>query len=264
MVQYPNLYVLVAKKKAKIKELYNNMNGGTFWDWAWTRAPNTDVEKQEIDSLKVQLQQQKRSHVGDIWVWRNHEHQEFSVKNVKLTLGRNLDLNSSPSMFCWNSWATGKSAAFVWRAIENKIPSVVALRDRGINLQDVTCKICGARDESAEHILLSCNLAARLWEAVKNWTKTQSVNINGSIAELLQSILEGQRSRHRRKMLHAIAIQSMWILWKNINEKVFTGKLRSAQMIIEDIKDTSFQGVKLRSKYSSITKQEWWDFNFIL
>ncbi|XP_022024154.1 uncharacterized protein LOC110924459 [Helianthus annuus] len=219
MVQYPNLYVLAAKKKAKIKELYKSMNGGIFWDWAWTRAPNTDVEKQEMDSLKVQLQQQKMSLVGDFGFG--------GIMNIKNLVSK--------------IWATGKSTTFVWRAIDNKIPSAVALRDRGINLQEVTCKICGAGDESAEHILLRCNLAARVWEAVKDWTKTQSVNINGSIGELLQSILEGQRSRHRRKMLHAIAIQSMWILWKNRNEKVFTGKLRSAQMIIGDIKDTSFQ-----------------------
>ncbi|XP_021979110.1 uncharacterized protein LOC110875222 [Helianthus annuus] len=263
-VQYPNLYVLAAKKKAKIKEVYKDINGGTFWDWEWTRAPNTDVEKQEMESLKEQLQQQKMSHVGDVWVWKNYEHQEFSVKNVKLSLGRNLDLNSSPSTFCWNSWATGNSAAFVWRAMDNKIPSAVALRDRGVNLQEVSCKICGAGDESAEHILLHCNLAARVWEAVKDWTKTRWVNTNGSIAELLQSILDGQMGSHRRKMLHTIAIQAMWILWKNRNEKVFTGKLKPAQIIIEDIKDTSFQGVKLRSKYSSITKQQWWDFNFIL
>ncbi|MFS7994582.1 hypothetical protein Hanom_Chr12g01107731 [Helianthus anomalus] len=62
-------------------------------------------------------------------------------------------------------------------------------------------------------------------------------------------------------MLHAIAIETMWILWKNRNDEVFTGRHRAAQTIIEDIKVTTFLGMKIRSKHSTITKQEWWDFN---
>ncbi|KAJ0454336.1 hypothetical protein HanIR_Chr15g0738911 [Helianthus annuus] len=49
-------------------------------------------------------------------------------------------------------------------------------------------------------------------------------NADGSIAELLQEISEIQRSRKIRKVIHAVVVQTMWILWKIRNEKVFSGR----------------------------------------
>ncbi|XP_022024945.1 uncharacterized protein LOC110925296 [Helianthus annuus] len=202
------------------------------------------------------------SNRDDVWIWRHFENEDFCVKNVRLTLGRNLDINAAPNAFCWNNWATGKSTTFVWRAIDEKIPSAVALTGRGMLLQDMTCKICGADDENAMHILLRCNFVKRVWEAVSTWTNFPMPNNGNSVTELLQSILECHRSRFIRKILHAIAIQTMWILWRNRNDTIFSGKQRTAQMIIEEVKDTSLQGVRQRSKHNTITKQQWSDFNF--
>ncbi|XP_021971356.1 uncharacterized protein LOC110866517 [Helianthus annuus] len=149
-------------------------------------------------------------------------------------------MNSASNTFWWNNWATGKSIAFVWRELDERIPSAVALRSRVMSLQAVTCKTCGAADETASHILVSCNLAKRVWEEVTKWTKLPMVNTAGSIAELLQVIMDSQRSQKERKVLHAIAIQTMWSLWKTRNAKIFAGRQRTNQMIIEEIKDSSF------------------------
>ncbi|KAJ0941285.1 hypothetical protein HanRHA438_Chr02g0092791 [Helianthus annuus] len=133
--------------------------------------------------------------------------------------------------------------------IEEKIPSATTL----------TCKTCGAANETAVHILLSCNFAKRIWEAITNWLKIPMINIDGSLSELLQEVSEIQRSRKIKKVIHAVVVQTMWILWKIRNEKVFSGTQGVLQTAIEDIKETSFQGVKLRSKFHAITRQEWWD-----
>ncbi|KAF5794967.1 hypothetical protein HanXRQr2_Chr08g0334251 [Helianthus annuus] len=95
--------------------------------------------------------------------------------------------------------------------------------------------------------------------AVKMWTGLPMENTVNNVKDLLHSILESHKSRNVKKFLHAIAIQTMWILWKNRNDKIFSGRHRTIQMIIEEIKDTSFQGVRQRSKHSTITKQQWWD-----
>ncbi|MFS7939565.1 putative reverse transcriptase zinc-binding domain-containing protein [Helianthus anomalus] len=191
----------------------------------------------------------------------NYDNQEFSVKNVKLSLNREFDINLPPNTFCWNRWVIGKSMAFVWRAIEEKIPSATALRNKGMNQIEVTCKTCGAVEESAVHILLRCNFAKRVWEAITKWLRIPMVNIDGNLKELLQEILELHRSRNVRKAIHATVIQTMWILWKTRNEKLFKGKQSVIQTVIEDIKNASFLDVKLRSKYHMISRQEWWDFN---
>ncbi|KAF5754404.1 putative reverse transcriptase zinc-binding domain-containing protein [Helianthus annuus] len=150
---------------------------------------------------------------------------------------------------------------FVWRAIEEKIASAVALRNRGINSLDTVCKTCGAAEESAAHILLRCNFAERTWELVTNWLKIPMVNVEGSLTDLLVETSEVQRSKGVRKAIYAVIIQTIWILWKTRNEKVFKGRQGKVQTVIEEIKEASYLGVKLRSKHGSLTRQEWWDFN---
>ncbi|XP_022015058.1 uncharacterized protein LOC110914576 [Helianthus annuus] len=246
-VQFPNLYLLAVKKKSLVLENYKILNGGRMWDWVWLRAPTSEAEKQEMDNLMGRLQ--------------ISEHQEFSVKNVKSSLGQRLDLNSAAYVFSWNNWVTGKCTTFVWRAIEEKIASAVALRNRGMNLPDIICKTCGAAEESAVHIPLRCNFAKRTWESVTNWLKIPMVNVEGSLKDLLLEMNEIQRSKGVRKAIYAVAIQTMWILWKTRNERVFKGRQGKVQTVLEEIKEASYPGVKLRSKHGSITRQEWWDFN---
>ncbi|KAJ0567858.1 putative RNA-directed DNA polymerase [Helianthus annuus] len=260
--QFPSLYQLSAQKKAKVQEMYTKITGGIIWDWAWVRVPYSDSEKQEMDSLKDRLQQINVDNKEDIWVWRHNGDEEFNVKAVRYSLGRYLDINTDPNAFYWNSWVTKKCSMFVWRAIVEKIPSAEALRNRGMNIQDITCKICGESEENAVHILLRCNFAKRVWREVSNWTKTPMVNVEGNLTEVLQAFLEIQRSRDVRKCLHAIAVQSMWMLWINRNDRTFAGRNRSVQMLLEEIKDSSLIGVLKRSKHKSISKEEWWDFSF--
>ncbi|XP_022042262.1 uncharacterized protein LOC110944926 [Helianthus annuus] len=201
---------------------------------------------------------------SDVWYWNNSKNHEFSVKCVKASLGQQLDLNSTAYEFGWNNWESNKCIMFVWRAIEEKIASATALRNRGLNVQEIVCKTCGADEESAEYILLKCNFAKRTWEMVTSWLKIPMVNVNGSLKDILVEINEIQRSRSMRKAIYAVAIQTMWHLWKTRNERVFKGRQGKVQTVIEEIKETSYQGVKLRSKHGLISRQEWWDFNVML
>ncbi|KAM0054284.1 hypothetical protein Hdeb2414_s0006g00193221 [Helianthus debilis subsp. tardiflorus] len=111
---------------------------------------------------------------------------------------------------------------------------------------------------------MECNFAKRVWEAVTKWLKIPMVNTERSPAEWLLEILEIQRNRKIRKVIHAVAIEAMWILWKTRNEKVFSGRQGVIQMMTEDIKEASFQGLKQRSIYGAISRLDWWDFNLSL
>ncbi|MFS7901448.1 hypothetical protein Hanom_Chr00s214214g01841501 [Helianthus anomalus] len=133
-----------------------------------------------------------------------------------------------------------------------------------MNLLNVVCKTCGAAEESAVHILLRCNFAKRTWELVSKWTKIPMVNMDGTLNDLLKEISEVRRIKGVRKAMNAVEIQTMWALWKIRNDKVFNGRQGKVQTVLEEIKEASYQDVKLRSRNGSITKREWWDFNINL
>ncbi|MFS7952854.1 hypothetical protein Hanom_Chr07g00611811 [Helianthus anomalus] len=127
-----------------------------------------------------------------------------------------------------------------------------------MNLPDVMCKTCGAAEETAVHILIGCNFAKRVWEEITSWLKIPMVNTGRNISELLLEISEMPRSRNVRKAIHAVVIQT---LWKTRNDRFFKGKQGVIQTVVEDIKENTFQGMKQRSKFRLISRQEWWDFN---
>ncbi|XP_035838151.1 uncharacterized protein LOC118485801 [Helianthus annuus] len=53
--------------------------------------------------------------------------------------------------FEWNRWTTNKSLMFVWRAMEEKIPTVTALRSRGMNIRCNVQVMRGCRRNSSPH-----------------------------------------------------------------------------------------------------------------
>ncbi|KAJ0692910.1 hypothetical protein HanPI659440_Chr15g0591241 [Helianthus annuus] len=110
-------------------------------------------------------------------------------------------------------------------------------------------------EEIAVHVLLQCNFAKRVWEKGTTWNKIPIVNTTGNLKELLKELNEVQRNWKMRKVIHAIAVQTMWTLWKIRNNNVFKGKQGALQTTVDDIKENSFQVVKMKSKLNRTTQK---------
>ncbi|XP_022023817.1 uncharacterized protein LOC110924087 [Helianthus annuus] len=119
----------------------------------------------------------------------------------------------------------------------DRIATAVTLRNRGVNIPKVVCKICGAADETAVHILLQCNYAKRVWEEITNWIKIPIIDTDGDLKKLMKDINDIQRNWKIKKVIHAVTIQTLWSLWRARNDKVFKGKHEGLQIIVEDIKE---------------------------
>ncbi|XP_021995580.1 uncharacterized protein LOC110892738 [Helianthus annuus] len=183
---------------------------------------------------------------------------------VRQSLAKQIDLNSQSEEFVWNKWASGKSNMFVWRAINDKIPTAITLRERGLTLTDYNCSLCGEAEESANHVLLLCSFAKQVWKSILDWVKCRTISVEGSLKQLIPDVIDLQISRSKRKAIHAIVLQTIWSLWNTRNEKLFRGKPGVIQRTTEDIKEESYQYIKQRSKFNSIQRQQWWDFNFVM
>ncbi|KAJ0454993.1 putative reverse transcriptase zinc-binding domain-containing protein [Helianthus annuus] len=215
-----------------------------------------------MEDLNELLIQHQISSSSDIWFWKDNVRLSFTVKEVRESLAHQIDLNTQVGDFVWNKWASGKSNMFAWRAVENKIPSAVGLRERGMSLPDYTCRLCGIAEESADHVLMQCSFAKQVWNAVLRWVKCPEVNLDGSLKHMLHEIIDIRRGRYIRKAIHAVTLQTIWNIWKIRNEKIFKGKPGTVQKAVEDIKDDSYQGLKQRSNCRSISWQQWCDFNW--
>ncbi|KAJ0599309.1 hypothetical protein HanIR_Chr03g0103421 [Helianthus annuus] len=64
--EFPLVYQLAKDKKAKIQNYYKLSSNGTLWDWAWTRTPCSDEEKQQMAELKDRLMRFRLSGESDV------------------------------------------------------------------------------------------------------------------------------------------------------------------------------------------------------
>ncbi|KAJ0688452.1 putative reverse transcriptase zinc-binding domain-containing protein [Helianthus annuus] len=165
----------------------------------------------------------------------------------------------APGVFEWSKIATAKVNLFVWRAAEGRIPTKIALASRGIQVGSTVCKVCGAAPETADHIFIQCLFAKEVWLLLWSWMYTPGRNHNESLKTRL---LEKQDwPRRKERIIYAIHLLAVWSLWKNRNYKVFNDSNATPSKIVEDIKEEAYDWVKLRTKISGISWEDWKKFD---
>ena len=89
-------------------------------------------------------------------------------------LGKLIDKKSFPSQILppmlWRRDAPINVNFFIWRAPQNKIPSMMALRSQGVELESTCCGACFASDECADHILVTCLYASAIKDKIFDWS----------------------------------------------------------------------------------------------
>lgn len=71
--------------------------------------------------------------------------------------------------FMWCNWISFKVSCFVWRARQDRIPSMNALITQGVQIQTLNCNACISDTEFTDHMLITCPFANTIWNRVRNW-----------------------------------------------------------------------------------------------
>lgn len=77
----------------------------------------------------------------------------YSVEALRLIVDQNPAAESNPVVL-WCKEIPIKVLGFVWKAIQDKIPSAKALSSHGMSVLSTTCGRCGDL-EDVDHILIS-------------------------------------------------------------------------------------------------------------
>ncbi|XP_022027805.1 uncharacterized protein LOC110929017 [Helianthus annuus] len=260
--KFPLIYQLAKEKRAKVQDNYTRPNGGVLWDWAWHKTPSTVNERQQMEELLGMLNQVRLSERSDYWIWNGGENQDFSVKAVRSTLARNINLNETADDFFWNNWATQKCSMFVRRAIKGKIPTATKLRERGVPVLSGMCGVCDSEEETPDHVLVKCRVAENVWEQVSRWVKMDTASKPATLAEVFSSLNDFNWPKAKKKAVHAIFLLTTWVIWKNRNEKIFRSRAGETYRMIEEIKEESYHWMKQRSKVHLESWEKWLYFSW--
>ena len=158
--------------------------------------------------------------------------------------------------FKWRKEVPSKVLCFTWRAMLGRIPSSAALLHRGISVSSPNCSFCGAAQECADHILVSCPLAVTVWSWVWKWCNMDHSSFTCT-REILEFATKWGRCPKKRSMLEVICHGAIWSLWISRNDRIFKMRHSSASRIMDDIISLVFMWFKHRGRLRNCNWSLW-------
>ncbi|XP_071690170.1 uncharacterized protein [Rutidosis leptorrhynchoides] len=146
-----------------------------------------------------------------------------------------------------DSWRWSMSEVFVWRAKRKRLPVLMELDKRGINLHFTCYPICDGCVETVDHALLPCNVSLDIWDIFYKWWGIHG-STNLSINEAFRGVFSHQMSSLGDKIWQAVEWTCGYLIWKNQNQKVFSNKGWNPPVTLNEIQVKSFEWIAKRCK----------------
>nr|GFD42827.1 RNA-directed DNA polymerase, eukaryota, reverse transcriptase zinc-binding domain protein [Tanacetum cinerariifolium] len=120
----------------------------------------------------------------------------------------------------WNKSVPKKVNVFVWRALRGRLPVLVEIDRRGIDLDFVLCPSCGNSVETCAYSLITCDLAMGVWDKIFNWWKVRSINAF-TIDEFFSSNACVNVPKYFSCVWQAVIWSTGYYTWNERNARVF-------------------------------------------
>ncbi|KAK1414281.1 hypothetical protein QVD17_30025 [Tagetes erecta] len=130
----------------------------------------------------------------------------FDTKDAR-TIIESLILPAYDSDFVWSSWVLVKFNVFGWRSSLDRIPCKSGLAKRNI-IPDSFCQSCISMEKDANHILLNCQFARRIWSALSVWCKLPVFDVT-NVSDLLKVPNLWPLSPEKKKVIYAIFLSTL-------------------------------------------------------
>jgi hypothetical protein len=159
--------------------------------------------------------------------------------------------NDPASIFIWKNAAPPRVQLFAWLLVKGRIQCKANLYRKKI-VDSPACTVCGADQETPDHIILHCPFAAQFWSTLglQDVHNLQTKNLH--CFQKLQNLPADQYS--------AFIILCCWQLWKRRNEVVFRDVHQNLRTIIISCRSEAFQWKVRMPKKSKMVIQAWSSF----
>jgi len=259
-IKFPCLYELAEDKEWSVAEASRVLgpDGGSKRVW---RRRLLAWEEESVRECSVLLDNiVLQDNVHDAWRWLLDHIQGYIVKGAYrflTTTGESLDRTLVDDV--WQKHIHAKVSLFVWRLLHNRLPTKDNLERRHVlHHTDTACSSGCGELETATHLFLSCDIFSSLWSHIWRWLHISSV-LPGDIRQhFIQFTSLAGLPRFTHSFLKSIWCASVWVLWKERNNRVFQNTVSHPSTLVEKLKLHSFLWVKSKQTTFLYSYHDWW------
>ncbi|VFQ64050.1 unnamed protein product [Cuscuta campestris] len=166
----------------------------------------------------------------DCWFWAVETHGVYTVKSAYRRLCGEA---SQVGVFdrwsrLWGLPILPKVQNCVWRCLRGVLPTAIALGTKGVVI-DLHCRICGAPEESLEHVFLLCPFALTIWRLLGSRLAT------GLHDNFFACSLSAFSSMSTPEFAGVAA--GIWAIWKARNHACWELKVFKPEIVVEWARD---------------------------
>ncbi|GKD93725.1 RNA-directed DNA polymerase, eukaryota, reverse transcriptase zinc-binding domain protein, partial [Tanacetum coccineum] len=181
------------------------------WTLVLRRNPRGCEESGQFNALKNVIGNISLTDHRDYWQWSLGGSAGFTVASIRsLVDSHSLDIGNEATH--WNRSLPIKVNVFLWRLKINKLPSMVNLDRRGIEVSSLLCPSCLGDLETVNHTFFNCDLAKDLWSLLAKWWELD-IPVCGNIKELYDWLGGVHVSSKVRLFLEGVGGTLMWFIW---------------------------------------------------
>ncbi|XP_020266944.1 uncharacterized protein LOC109842484 [Asparagus officinalis] len=134
----------------------------------------------------------------------------------------------------WENLSIPKHSFTLWLAVNDKLQTQDRLLKHGI-IQASVCKLCDGPSESRNHLFFECKLSNYVWNGIMEWLKFKWRSCNWTALLNWYSFrLRGNGIKQKIKRMALAA--AVYNIWKERNNRIFTLKNRSPDVVLRNIK----------------------------
>ncbi|XP_071738720.1 uncharacterized protein [Rutidosis leptorrhynchoides] len=238
--KFSRLFRLETNQEAKVADRVRWINGSCEFTWEWSRniIGRANNELQVLISMLNSFTYS--CHNVDGWKWTLSPSGRFTTKTLQSLIEEKFLIEGrSGRETMRNSLVPKKVGIFIWRVIHKRVPVLLELDKRGVDLHSVRCPICDDDLETIEHSLIFCSLAYDTWTRIYKWWGLGNYS-NLSLNETFCGSPNVATSELGSKIWQAVEWTSGYMIWKNRNNKVFKNKDWCSASVLNEIQVVSF------------------------
>ena len=213
--RFPRIFAMEMDQQVPFNQRWVWENGSWRGSWNWRsdlRGRTFEEYQRLVDFL---IRSDFKTTGKNRWIWNWDNKGLFTCKNLSSIIHRNLtsQARASVNSSLWSRLIPGKVNIFLWRLVNNALPTKDNLVKRGVPVPSVLYEFCISNVENTNYWFFECNKVGLTWRKICAWWNCDCSSLT-SVDSFRNCSTFSSNKNFPNLIFKAVATITLWSIWK--------------------------------------------------